>query len=175
VFQDVMLGSGDQMQMPYELYTVSVSRAPVKSTGGATVVPQYTLDEAPVPDLIVIGAQSDNSPALLAWLKARHAARTTIMSVCTGARKLALAGLLDGRQATSHHEYIGDFKKAFPNVQWLASRRYVRSEELVYTAGGLTSGVDLALHLVATRYGAQVAQRTADYMEYHGNGWKETE
>jgi transcriptional regulator GlxA family with amidase domain len=176
VFDDVMLGSTNgQMDMPYELYTVSTSKAAVNSSGGVRVVPQYTLEDAPRADLIVIGAQADNSEPLLAWLRSQHASRVTIMSVCTGARKLALAGLLDGKQATSHHEFLGDFRKAFPKVQWQASRRYVRSDERVYTAGGLTSGIDLALHLVASRFGVEVAQKTADYMEYHGDGWKEAE
>ena len=176
VFQDVMLGpDGADMDMPYELYTVSAAQAPVKSSGGALVVPQYTLADAPRPDLIVIGAQADNSEPLLAWLRSQHASRVTIMSVCTGARKLALAGLLDGRRATSHHEFLGEFRRAFPNVQWLASRRYVRAGDGLYTAGGLTSGVDLALHLVAERFGVEVAQRTADYMEYRGDGWKQPE
>jgi len=176
VFDDVMLRSGNgEMDMPYELYTVSASEAAVKSSGGAHVVPQYTLSNAPRPDLIVIGAQADNSEPLLAWLRSQHASEVTIMSVCTGARKLALAGLLDGKQATSHHEFIGEFRKAFPKVQWQASRRYVRSDQHTYTAAGLTSGIDLALHLVAVRFGTEVAQRTADYMEYHGDGWKETD
>ena len=176
VFQDVMLGpANDNMDMPYELYTVSSSKSAVTSSGGARVVPQYTLDDAPRPDLIVIGAQSDNGAKLLAWLGSQHASRVTIMSVCTGARKLALAGLLDGKSATSHHEYLAEFQKKFPQVRWQASRRYVRSDETIYTAGGLTSGIDLALHLVAVRFGPQVAQKTADYIEYRGDGWKQAD
>ena len=175
VFQDVMLGTGNDMQMPYELYTVSTRKDTVTSSGGARVVPQYTLDNAPRPDLIVIGAQSDNSEPLLAWLRSQHATQVTIMSVCVGARKLALAGLLDGKPATTHHDYLDGLRSAFPKVQWVASRRYVRSGERLYTAGGLTSGIDLALHLVETRFGRDVAQKTADYLEYHGDGWKQGE
>jgi transcriptional regulator GlxA family with amidase domain len=176
VFQDVMLdtASGD-MNRPYELYTVSSGKGAVTAWGGARVEPQYTLEDAPRPDLIVIGAQSDNSPKLLAWLGAQHASRVTIMSVCVGARKLALAGLLDGKQATTHHDYLAEFEKKFPQVRWQASRRYVRSDETIYTAAGLTSGIDLALHLVAARFGMDVAQKTADYIEYHGDGWKQAD
>jgi transcriptional regulator GlxA family with amidase domain len=175
VFSDARTGStGDNEDGPYELYTVSTANGAV-SSDGLHVVPQYTLDNAPRPDLIVIGAQADNSEPLLAWLRAQHASQVTIMSVCTGARKLALAGLLDGKPATSHHEYLSDFRKAFPNVQWQASRRYVRSDERVYTAGGLTSGIDLALHLVAVRFGVKAAQKTADYLEYRGDGWKQAQ
>jgi transcriptional regulator GlxA family with amidase domain len=175
VFQDVMLGSGNDMEMPYELYTVSSSKNAVTSSGGARVVPQYTLDNAPRPDLVVIGAQSDSSEPLLAWLRSQHASQVTIMSVCVGSRKLALAGLLDGKPATTHHDYLDGLQKAFPKVQWQASRRYVRSDERVYTAGGLTSGIDLALHLVAARFGQEVAQKTADYLEYRGDGWKQAD
>jgi transcriptional regulator GlxA family with amidase domain len=83
--------------------------------------------------------------------------------------------LIDGKKATTHHEYIDLFKQQFPDVDWQKSRRYVRSAENIYTAGGLTSGIDLALHIVATRFGNQVAQATADYMEYHSDGWKQAD
>jgi transcriptional regulator GlxA family with amidase domain len=176
VFSDARPGSmsHEDDDGPYELYTVSTAKGAVSSSG-LRVVPQYTLDNAPRPDLIVIGAQLDNSEPLLAWLRSQHASQVTIMSVCTGARKLALAGLLDGKQATSHHDFLGDFRKAFPNVQWQASRRFVRSDERIYTAGGLTSGIDLALHLVAVRFGPEAAQKTADYLEYRGDGWKQAD
>jgi transcriptional regulator GlxA family with amidase domain len=175
VFSDARPGSMSYDQDgPYELYTVSTANGAVTSEG-LRVVPQYTLDNAPRPDLIVIGAQLDNSEPLQAWLRSQHASQVTIMSVCTGARKLALAGLLDGKQATTHHDFLGDFSKAFPKVQWQASRRYVRSEERIYTAGGLTSGIDLALHMVAARFGTEAAQKTADYLEYRGDGWKQAQ
>jgi transcriptional regulator GlxA family with amidase domain len=174
VFQDVMLpvAPGADMNMPFELYTVSTSRHAVRSAGGATVVPEFTLTDAPKPDIIVIGAQADESTGLIAWLRAQHAANVTIASVCTGARKLALAGLLDGRPATTHHDFVAEFEQRYPAVQWQPMRRYVRASETLFTAGGLTSGIDLALHLVAMRYGDSVAAATADYMEYAGDGWR---
>jgi transcriptional regulator GlxA family with amidase domain len=49
----------------------------------------------------------------------------------------------------------------------------VQSDPTIYTAGGLTSGVDLALHIVENYFGRAVAQKTADYMEYQGMGWKQ--
>src|SRR5260370_15824193 len=122
--------------MRYELYTVYSSKSAVTSSGGARVVPQYTLDDAPRPDLIVIGAQSDNGAKLLAWLGSQHASRVTIMSVCTGARKLALAGFLHGKPATSHHEYLNEFQKKVSPVRWPASPPYLRSGETIHTAGG---------------------------------------
>ena len=172
VFQDTHTPSKDGgMHMP-DVYTVSTSGKPVQSTGGMLVTPKHSLESAPPPDIVVIGAQSDNSPELLAWLKAQRARGATVMSVCTGARKLALSGLLDGKRATTHHEFLAPFKKQFQDVDWIEGQRFVRADEGLYTAGGLTSGIDLALHVVAQRFGTEVAQATADYMEYRSDGWK---
>jgi transcriptional regulator GlxA family with amidase domain len=156
----------------FAVYTVSDSTRPIRSGGGVMVVPSYTFDNAPKPDIVVIGAQSGRSPALFEWLRARHAEGATLLSVCVGAQKLAEAGLLDGLEATTHHEFLEDFRNEYPKTKWLPSKRYVRAAEGIYTAGGLTSGIDAALHLVAERYGEKAAQGTADYMEYEGKGWK---
>jgi hypothetical protein len=98
-----------------------------------------------------------------------------IMSVCTGAFKLAKAGLLDGKEATTHHFFFGNFTRDFPKVKLVRQVRYVQADPLTFSAGGLSSGVDLALHVVAERFGAAQAQTTADYMEYQGTGWKSNE
>lgn len=159
----------------FELYTVAPSLDPVTSTGGAVVVPRYTFATAPRPDIVVIGAQSDNSAALLEWLRGQYSSNATVASVCTGARKLALSGLLDGKQATTHHDFIAQFRTDFPKVQWVASQRFVHSGDRLYSAGGLTSGIDLALHLVAQRRGQDVAKSVADYMEYRGQDWSKAD
>jgi transcriptional regulator GlxA family with amidase domain len=95
-----------------------------------------------------------------------------VMSVCTGAFKLGEAGLLDGKKATTHHDFYDAFAKRNPKVQLLRSKRYVQADEVVFTAGGLSSGIDLALHIVELYFGREAAERTARYMEYQGTGWK---
>ena len=175
VFQDAMDHSAGNMRGLMSVYTVSAAKTPIRSTGGATLVPRYTFDDAPQPDIVVVGAQSDASPKVLDWLRAQNKAGTTIMSVCTGAQKLAASGLLDGHAATSHHEFIETFKQRYPQVHWQTSRRYVQSSDNIFTAAGLTSGIDLALHVVASRFGQKIAQDTADYMEYHGTDWKQVQ
>jgi putative intracellular protease/amidase len=160
---------------PYELYTVAASKTPLQSAGanhpGLTITPDYDFADAPTPDIVVVPAQH-GSPELEAWLKKIHAQHVTIMSVCTGAFKLAQTGLLDGKQATTHHWYFGNFAHDFPNVKLVKDVRYVQADPVTFTAGGLTSGVDLALHLVAERFGQDTAQQTANFMEYLGTGWK---
>jgi transcriptional regulator GlxA family with amidase domain len=167
VFQDT------DAPTPFALFTVAPSRKPLHTSGGhgMTVAPDYAFADAPTPDLVVIGAQS-GGPGLSDWLRKIHRDGTVILSVCTGAFKVAEAGLLDGRPATTHHDYIDKFAQEFPNVKVVRSVRYVRSAPLIYTAGGLTSGVDLALHVVDGYFGRTVAQKTADYMEYQSDAWK---
>jgi transcriptional regulator GlxA family with amidase domain len=174
VFQDVhvpALGDDMDLQMPFELYTVGASREPIRTSGGMTVVPDYSFADAPPADLVVVGAQR-GGPGLKEWLLAQHARGATLVSVCTGAFKLAATGLLDGKEATTHHDFYTPFRENFPKVKLVESKRFVKSGERLYTAGGLSSGIDMALHIVELFYGREVAERTAVYMEYEGQGWK---
>ncbi|GLQ91957.1 GlxA family transcriptional regulator [Dyella acidisoli] len=178
VFQDTMVSSGKDGKhkvMPYELYTIGPSHKPLHTEGGnrpgMTFTPDYSYDDAPMPDIIVVGAQS-GAPGLGAWLQKAHAQGKTIVSICTGAFLLGETGLLKGKQATTHHWYFGDFARQFPDTKLVREVRYVDADPITFTAGGLSSGVDLALHLVAHRFGDATAQQTADYIEYQGTGWK---
>jgi transcriptional regulator GlxA family with amidase domain len=162
VFQDVMVGD----QMPFQLFTVSETTAPVAMTGGLRIVPNYTFSTAPHPDIVVVGAQK-GAPGLSDMLLARASDSRIVMSVCTGAFKLGDAGLLEGKKATTHHDFLDAFAKKFPRIQLERGSRFVQSDDVIYTAGGLTSGIDLALHIVEKFYGREAADRTAAYMEYH--------
>lgn len=161
VFQDTMVGD----RMPFRLFTVSDSKKSVEMTGGFRTLPHHTFSDAPHPDIVVVGAQR-GSPALGEWLRARAKDSRVVMSVCTGAFKLADAGILDGKKATTHHEFWDSFAEKFPKVQLERGSRFVQSDDVIFTAGGLTSGIDLALHIVEKFCGREAADRTAAYMEY---------
>jgi transcriptional regulator GlxA family with amidase domain len=174
VFQDVHVperGTTMEEQMPFELFTVGASREPIETSGGMKVVPQYTFADAPVPDVVVVGAQR-GAPELSEWLRRMRGKAQVVMSVCTGAFKLAEAGLLDGKPATTHHDFYEPFSSRYPKVKLVRSKRYVQADDVVYTGGGLSSGIDLALHVVELYFGRETAERTARYMEYESNGWK---
>ena len=115
---------------------------------------------------MVVGAQGGRSKQMLDWLRRAAARSQVLMSVCTGAYKLAMAGLLDGKKAATHHDFQDDFQKRFPKVSLERGVRYVQSDPVIFTAGGLTSGIDLALHVVELYFGRAAAARTAQYMEY---------
>src|SRR5947208_7629945 len=92
------------------------------------------------------------------------------MSVCTGAFILAQTGLLSGKSATTFHGAFVAFALQFPDIHLKRGARFVEEGNLA-TAGGLSSGIDLALHVVERYFGREVAERTADQMEYQGRGW----
>jgi transcriptional regulator GlxA family with amidase domain len=171
VFQDVMLTEGGGMRHPFRLYTVSESRATIRASGGMQIVPDYTFADAPLPRVVVVPAQR-GAPQLADWLRKIRGKADVVMSVCTGAFQLGAAGLLDGKPATTHHDFFDQFQTRFPNVKLQRGLRFVQTDDVVFTAGGLSSGIDLALHIVERYYGRQVAERTAIYMEYQGEGWK---
>ncbi|HEY6661150.1 MAG TPA: DJ-1/PfpI family protein [Pyrinomonadaceae bacterium] len=172
VFQDVHVrdrGKDMDDQMPFELFTVSDKIETLTGSGGLKLVPDYTFDSAPQPKVVVVPAQR-GSEALHAWLRKMSTSTDVVMSVCTGAFQLGKAGLLAGKSATTHHDFIDQFAKAFPDVTVKRGLRFVE-EEKISTAGGLSSGIDLALRVVDRYFGREVAQNTATYMEYQSKGW----
>jgi transcriptional regulator GlxA family with amidase domain len=170
VFQDAMLGSGSEMRHPFELYTVGKTTAPVRMTGGFSALPQFSAADAPEPNAIVVPAHGTD-PELQAWIKTSSASADVTMSVCTGAFKLAALGLLDGLTATTHHDFWDRFEREFPNVKLVRGTRFIDHGRIA-TAGGLTSGIDMALHIVRRYFGEEVAAATATYMEHDRGGWR---
>jgi putative intracellular protease/amidase/YHS domain-containing protein len=168
VFQDVMIPGNEEM--PFRLYTVAETNKPIRTSGGMQIVPDYTIQNAPPPKVIVIPAQSAPSPAVLEWIRSASKTTDITMSVCTGAFVLAKTGLLNGKSATTYHGAFGRFAMQFPDVQLKRGARFVENGNLA-TAGGLSSGIDLALRVVERYYGREVARKTAYNMEYQGEGW----
>jgi transcriptional regulator GlxA family with amidase domain len=148
----------------FKIFTVAATSEPVSG-----MVPDWTYDTAPSPDIVVVPAQI-GSPALQEWLRGVSRSAAVTMSVCTGARHLALAGLLDGQTATTHHKSIDQFARQFPKVQWVKGVRFVEGQKLA-TSGGLTAGIDLALRIVERYFGRDDAQFVADHLEYDGKRW----
>ncbi len=168
VFQDVMIPGSDEM--PFHLYTVAETKKPIRTSGGMQIVPDYTIQNAPPPKVIVIPAQSAPSPTILEWIRKSSKTTDVTMSVCTGAFVLAKTGLLNGKSATTYHGAFGSFAMKFPDIELKRGARFVENGNLA-TAGGLSSGIDLALRVVERYYGREVAKKTAYNMEYQGEGW----
>jgi len=156
----------------FDLFTVAETMKPIRATGGMQIVPNYTFENAPTPKLVVIPAQRGQSPAMLDYI--RRVTKTTdlTMSICVGMRILANTGLLSGKAATTHHNAYAPYAAAYPDIQMKRGARFVEDGNLA-SSGGLSSGIDLALHVVERYFGRDVAAATAYQMEYQGEGWKD--
>ena len=154
----------------FRLYTVAENAAPVRAGGGMVITPNHTFASAPAPKVIVIPAQSRPTEAVLAWVRKAAQTADLTMLVCTGAFLLARTGLLSGKEATTFHGAYKEFAVTFPDVRLRRGVRFVDQGNLA-SAGGLSSGIDLALHVVERYFGRDTATAAAYYLEYQGQGW----
>jgi putative intracellular protease/amidase/YHS domain-containing protein len=168
VFQDASVQGLDHDA--FRLYTVAETTRPIRTSGGMQIIPDYDFESAPAPKVIVIPAQSTRSPAAMDWIRKYSKTDDVTMSVCTGAFVLAKTGLLSGKAATTHHTAYSSLAMAYPDIKVRRGARFVEEGSLA-TAGGLSSGIDLALRVVERYYGRDVAKDTAYQMEYQGQGW----
>jgi transcriptional regulator GlxA family with amidase domain len=136
---------------------------PLRAT---TTWPSLTVD-----DLVVVpGWRSPSLAATFALgqatvdrLRAHHDDGGMVVSVCAGADALGKAGLLNGRRCTTHHDLQDELARRYPKATVVRDVLYV-VDGRVATSAGIASGIDLALHLVATRHGPAVAARVARAM-----------
>lgn len=146
-----------------EVRVVAATAEPVKLTPGmAWVRPQGTLAGLErEPDVVIVPALSvEDDPARNAWLRARAASGVRIVSICNGARVLAAAGLLDGRQATTHWYSQGKVRKRYPRVHWRRDARWVTDGRITTTAG-ISAGEPATLELLRELAGEEVMRATA--------------
>jgi transcriptional regulator GlxA family with amidase domain len=152
----------------FQVRTVAATRKPVNCMGLITLTPQYTFADCPRPDIVVIPG-GDRSASMdkkvVEWVSQASADAEVTLSVCTGAFVLARAGLLDGKEATTHWGAIAALRRQFPKITVRDDQRVVDNGKVV-TSAGVSAGIDGALHLVDRLSGRAAATRTARYMEY---------
>lgn len=100
---------------------------------------------------------------LIGWIKAMSSRVQRLVSVCTGSFLLAEAGLLNGCKATTHWHYCPQLAKDYPAVQVEPDRIFIK-EGHIFTSGGITSGIDLALALLEEDWGRDLALFVARFL-----------
>lgn len=152
----------------YRVVTVAASIQPLKTMGGITVTADFSYDNAPQADVLVVpgGNLAAVDAVGRAWVKQQSEDAEIVMSVCYGALLLADLGLLDGLEATTHHWAVEQLKKAAPMCKVVRDKRFVDSGKMITTAG-VTAGIDGALRVVERQLGKEAAQWTAvEWMEH---------
>ena len=140
---------------------VAAGMTPIRlMPGQAFVRPQATYADLR-PDVIVVPFMMPAAdPAREAWLKAQAARGARIVSICAGAETLAHAGLLDGRDATTHWFELGRLAKAYPQVRWRRDRRWIVDGNVTTTAG-VTASIPASLALLRDLAGEDTMRATA--------------
>lgn len=150
----------------------------ITANHGLRVQPAGRLNLQQAPDVLVVpgggwvgrlpkGVRAEAERGVIPGaLKSFHEAGTTLAAVCTGAMLLGVAGLLRGRPAITHHGAIVDLENAGAQIV----RARVVDDGDILTAGGVTSGLDLALWLVERFHGPHAAHNIETLMEYERRG-----
>lgn len=148
----------------YEFRVVAADPPPVRTVTGFTIDTPHGLESLAAADTIIVPGWSNPevrpSRDLIDALQAAHERGARIASICIGAFVLAEAGLLDGRPATTHWAYAGQFRERFPTVRLDPKVLYVDDGD-VLTSAGTAAGMDLCLHIVRLDHGARVANDVA--------------
>lgn len=163
------LAGRDRAADGYDVTLASLDGAPVSTGTGLELVAAELPDPAGPFDTIVLPGGFGTAAArrdrrFIAWIAAAAANARRVVSVCTGAMLAAEAGLLDGCPATTHWAYAAMMAAEYPAVRVDPEPIFVRSSERVWTAAGVTSGIDLSLALVEDDYGTDVAQTVARWL-----------
>lgn len=155
-----------------EVKVVGKNTSPVIAKNGLKVIPDVSYSQVEQMDVLVIpGGDGSKSVLmdqdLMNWLGKVIPKTQVTFSVCSGARILAKLGLLDGKPFATHHEVYEDVLALTQNGIAQRNMRFVDLGQ-VMTAAGVSSGVDLSLHVVQKLFGQLVMEKTARYIEWSG-------
>ena len=169
----MLSGSGRRRSPAYDIELLTTGDVlPISGVGLSLVGGKYWIEATePIDTLLVLGSagmvesarESKLDPGLLAWLREQAQRVRRIGSVCAGAFVLAAAGILDGKQATTHWALAKTMAMRYPRIAVDGDRIYTQDGN-VWTSAGVTAGMDLALAMVEEDHGNALALEIARRM-----------
>lgn len=154
-----------------EVHTVAFNKEVILAKNGLQVLPDKSWDQLDRLDYLVLpggdGSKKviQNQP-LMASLQNLVLQTEWTMSVCSGSRILGKLSLLDQKPYCTHREVFESMASLVPSGIPKPEHRFIQSDTRIWTAAGISAGIDLALHLVELTFGKELALATATYMEY---------
>ena len=155
----------------WDAFCLSSDGRPVRSAKTLVLGAHHSIDDAPAIDLLVHPGGPGTRPMLhhrghLDWVRHQRAKVPLMTSVCTGSLVYAAAGLLVGRRATTHWASLNMLSELDPTVITDVSSRFVDDGDLI-TSAGVSSGIDMALHLVARLSDVERAREVSREIQYN--------
>ncbi|MEP5154203.1 DJ-1/PfpI family protein [Planktotalea sp.] len=162
-----MLGS---MRDEIELVTVAQTLDPVPSVHGQRIVPDRILSEKDDYDLLFIpggdaALELVDDSETMDWIRRASDNAERVMAVCTGTILLGIAGILDGRKATTNKIDFTATVPLAPKVDWVKQARWVEDGKF-FTSSGVSAGMDMSLAVLADLFGIDAAREMAVGCEY---------
>jgi len=158
---------GEEQHPRFRVRTASIDGRPVHSIGAYGLVPEFALADIKKTDIVILSAtgwalEQDKvrHSALLPWLRTMRSRGACVAGICSGVGYLAEAGLLDGREATTHWGVADILRSRYPKIKWRVDQ-FVTEDAGVLCSGGVYAAVDLSLYLVEKFCGHEVALQTA--------------
>ena len=153
------------------VHTFSYDTQPILTKNGLQVIPDHGLNSLPPLDYLVLPGGDGTKKVVqnatfIEDIKQRILSSEWTMTVCSGSRILGKVGLLDQRPYCTHHEVYENIQEMVPSALPQQQLRYVQTDAQLWTAAGISAGIDLALHLTEQTFGKELALATARYMEY---------
>jgi AraC family transcriptional activator FtrA len=149
----------------YDFTVTACETGPIRAVGGIVITPQHHgVEVLSTADLIVVPGWrdvDDSAPEdLLEALRGAVERGARIVSLCSGAFVLAQAGILDGRQATTHWRYSEKLQRKYPKVRVYPEILYTEDRG-IYTSAGSAAAIDLCLHIIRSDHGAKIGNAVA--------------
>jgi transcriptional regulator GlxA family with amidase domain len=135
-----------------------------------SIVPTHTFETAPPLDVLIVPGGvgnriGSNVEAAINYIRRVYPTLRYLITVCTGSRLVAEAGVLDGRRATTNKRAWARTIEYRPQVEWVTHARWV-VDGYIWTSSGVSAGIDVIFAFMAEEYGEEVAGMIANFLEY---------
>lgn len=158
---------GETQSPRFRVRAATIDRKPVQGHASIRMQSDYTIRDISRTDIIVVSASGwelmdliTRNSALIPWLRKHHERGAYIVGVCTGVLFLAEAGLLDGREATTHWGVASTLRERYPKVHW-RTEQFITEDNGLFCSGGVYAAIDISLYLVQKFCGHEVALQVA--------------
>lgn len=158
---------GEPKQPRFRVRTATVDGRKVSAAGSLGLTPDCAISDVKHTDIILVAAPGwdeldriAKNSSLVPWLRKWHARGAYIAGACTGVAYLAEAGIMDGRQATTHWGIADIYRQRYPKVHW-RTEQFVTEDQRVFCSGGVYASIDLSLYLVEKFCGHEIALQVA--------------
>jgi transcriptional regulator GlxA family with amidase domain len=155
---------------PFKVLLIAEELDQISTIGGLRLSPDASFETCSKLDLLIVpggwGTRKEvKNDKLVKWIADKSVHTKITASVCTGSSLLGKAGLLDGRESTTHFQAFDFLHQSAPKTQIRKDVLFTLKEP-VFTSAGVSAGIDLALRIVSHFFGIEVGIETARHMEY---------